>query len=110
MSHQVLSTDWAEDDLVAIYNYLVHEASIETADDILDALELACMNLKQFPDRGHVPPELEQIGIFDFREIHCKKYFRIVYEVTGNRVFVHGVLDGRRDLQEILQHRLLRQA
>ena len=59
------------------------------------------------PERGHIPPELERIGVFGFREIHFKPY-RIVYEIERKGVFIHCVLDGRRDLQELLESRLLR--
>ena len=31
-----------------------------------------------------------------------------IYQIEGQTVFVHCVLDGRRDLQELLERRLLR--
>jgi toxin ParE1/3/4 len=43
----------------------------------------------------------------EFREIHFKPY-RIIYQIIDKRVFVHCVLDGRRDLQELLERRMLR--
>ena len=57
--------------------------------------------------RGHPPPELERIGMLDFKEIHYKPY-RIIYEIYKSEVFVHCILDGRRDLQELLHKRVLR--
>ena len=59
------------------------------------------------PGRGHVPPELERIGVRGYLEIHFKPY-RIFYQIAGRKVFVHCVLDGRRALQEVLERRLLR--
>jgi len=50
---------------------------------------------------------LDKMGIREFREIHFKPY-RIVYSIHENEVFVHCVLDGRRDMQTLLQQRLLR--
>jgi len=41
------------------------------------------------------------------REIHVKVY-RIMYQITGDDIFVHCILDGRRDIQDLLQKRLLR--
>ncbi|MQY63133.1 MAG: type II toxin-antitoxin system RelE/ParE family toxin, partial [Calditrichaeota bacterium] len=66
-----------------------------------------CLGLEEFPDRGHVPRELAAIDVYDYLEVHYKP-FRIVYQVVGKDVFVHCVLDGRRDMQELLQRRLLR--
>jgi toxin ParE1/3/4 len=50
---------------------------------------------------------LERLGVLEYREVFFKPY-RIIYEVAGASVFVHCVLDGRRDLRDILQQRLLR--
>jgi toxin ParE1/3/4 len=53
-------------------------------------------------------PELGRIGIaHEFRELIFKPY-RIIYSVTRSEVFVHCILDGRRDLQDLLEEKLLR--
>ncbi|MFW6131795.1 MAG: type II toxin-antitoxin system RelE/ParE family toxin, partial [Candidatus Aminicenantaceae bacterium] len=57
--------------------------------------------------RGHVPPELERIGVYSYKEIHFKPY-RIICEVSESIVYIHCVLDGRRSLQELLEKRILR--
>lgn len=54
-----------------------------------------------------MPPELDRIGVTTYREVHFQPY-RIIYEFSGPEVFIHGVLDGRRDMQSLLQRRLLR--
>lgn len=107
MKYRVLVLAEAEDDIVDIYNYIALADGIERADHILSELQASCEKLNGLPRRGHVPPELETLGIRDFREIHFKPY-RIIYEVVGRRVYVYAVLDGRRSLQELLERRLLR--
>ena len=97
----------AEKDLLDIYQYIAINDSVEQADRLLDHLEGTVQKLETFPMRGHTPPELERIGVFDFKEIHYKP-FRIIYEIRKSEVFVHCVLDGRRDLQELLQKKILR--
>jgi len=57
--------------------------------------------------RENFPPELERIGVYDYREVFFKPY-RIIYQISGSEVYVHCVLDGRRDMQTLLQQRLLR--
>jgi toxin ParE1/3/4 len=59
------------------------------------------------PQRGHCTPELVKIGIRDFRELHFKPY-RIIYSIHGQEVIVKSVLDGRRDMQTLLQQCMLR--
>jgi toxin ParE1/3/4 len=65
------------------------------------------MKLETMLLRGHIPPELERIGVLEFREIFFKPY-RIIYQVIRSDVYFHCVLDGRRDLQDLLQRRVLR--
>jgi toxin ParE1/3/4 len=82
-------------------------ATESPADALLAPIERVCAGLARFPLRGHVPPELERIGVFEFREVHARPY-RIIYEIVGRAVHVHAVLDGRRALQDLLARRLLR--
>src|SRR3989337_3007709 len=96
----------AESDLLDIYRYVARNDSVERADGLLENLEKTIMKLETMPLRGHFPPELERIGVLEFREIFFKPY-RIIYQVAGGSVFIHCVLDGRRDLLDILQQRLL---
>ena len=97
----------AEQDIVDIYNYISLNESVERARYLLEKIEAACLGLIEYPDRGHVPPELERIGVYHYREIHFKPY-RIIYEIGEKEVYIHCVLDGRRSLQELLERRLLR--
>jgi toxin ParE1/3/4 len=71
------------------------------------SLEATCLRLDQYPARGNVPKELLSLGINDFREAHWKPY-RIIYRIVGQRVVIYCVLDGRRNMQTLLQRRLLR--
>ena len=105
--YNVVFDNSAEDDLYEIYTYVALNDSIERADKLFTLLRSTCIKLKILPLRGHIPQELFGIGVVEFREIHCKPY-RIFYSIENNTVQVHCVLDGRRDIQTILQERSLR--
>ena len=107
MKYSVHLTAEAEGDLLDIYHYVSLNDSPKKAEDLLAQLEGSCQQLENNPRRGHVTPELERIDVLDYREVHCHS-FKIIYEIISKKVYVHCVLDGRRDLQEILQMRLLR--
>jgi toxin ParE1/3/4 len=107
MNFNVQMLPEADDDLVDIYHYVANHDSIGQADKLLDSLELKCTSLINNPERGHSVQELERIHATGFREIHFKPY-RIIHQITGNAVFIHAVIDGRRELQELLERRLLR--
>jgi len=97
----------AEMDIDGLYAYVKRNDSEEKAEQLFLNIEQTTRSLQTLPLRGHYPPELERLGILEYREIFFKPY-RIIYEVIGESVFIHCISDGRRDLQDILQSRLLR--
>jgi toxin ParE1/3/4 len=107
MKYSVYLISDAEDDILEIYNYILRHDSAEKADFVFRKLQEVCNSLETMAMRGHIPPELDRISIHDYLEIHFKPY-RIIYQISANKVFIHCVLDGCRDLQELLQRRLLR--
>ena len=78
----------AEQDIIDIYDYIALSDSIEKAEYFFRNIEEKCLSLSELPNRGHFPPELERIGIFEYREIHFKPY-RIIYQVSESKVYVH---------------------
>ena len=105
--YRVRVSEEAEQDLIDIYRYLAIHDSVEKAAYILEQLEQLCSSLAELPVRGHIPPELDRIGVTNYREVHFKPY-RVIYEVIGQDVFVHRILDGRRDMQSLLERSLVR--
>jgi toxin ParE1/3/4 len=97
----------ADEDLFEIYKYVAMYDSIDKAENLLAGLEEKCNSLRDFPERGHLPPELDRIGIKIYKEIHFKPY-RIIFQIIKKDVYIHCILDGRRDLMDLLQKRLLR--
>ncbi|MCJ7812525.1 type II toxin-antitoxin system RelE/ParE family toxin [bacterium] len=97
----------AEEDILDIYNYIAISDSKDKAETLFQKIKDSCLSLSEFPKRGHIPPELERIGIIEYREIHFKPY-RIIYQVVESNVYIHCILDGRRELQELLEKRIIR--
>jgi toxin ParE1/3/4 len=107
MKYKVVFDLQAKLDIKEIFLYVAVNDSMQSANKLLDALEETCYKLEKYPNRGHVPPELRTTGIKSYLEIHYKPY-RIIYEIENNIVYVHSVIDGRRNIQEILSNRFLR--
>jgi toxin ParE1/3/4 len=106
-SFSVFLLSGAQQDLLQLHKYVALNDSLDKADRLMDDLQRTCSRLKTMPERGRIPPELERIGIREFRELILKPY-RIIYSMAKNQVLVYCVLDGRRDLQDLLEKRLLR--
>lgn len=105
--YKILIDPKAKQDLKEIFIYIAANDNILKANKLLDSLENTLYKLEKIPERGHIPPELKQTGIKRYLEIHYKPY-RIIYEVDNYNIYIHCILDGRRNIQEILSERLLR--
>ena len=106
MAYEVLLTAGAEQDLEDIYDTIAESDSPAKADYVLTRLLEAADRLAAFPDRGAHPKELQALGIREYRQTFFKPY-RLIYRVTGRQVFIYLITDGRRDMQSLLQRRLL---
>ena len=106
MPFAVLLTNDAARDLEALYDYIALHDAPQKADYVLEQIEKAFSRLSEFPERGTYPKELAALGIREYREIFFKPY-RIIYRIMDKDVYVLLIVDGRRDMQTLLQRRLL---
>lgn len=97
----------ADTDITAIFEYLLDAAGLETAEAFVEELAEAIRSLESFPGRGKYPPEFLSEGITLFRELQCPPW-RIFYQVVDDEVWVVAVLDGRRNIAQLLPERLAR--
>jgi toxin ParE1/3/4 len=106
MTFEVFVTDDAARDLDELDDFIQQQDGWERAGQVLDEIEKIFAGLSELPERGACPKELLDLGIREFREVFYKPY-RIIYRVLGLNVYVLLIVDGRRDLQAVLQRRLL---
>ena len=99
-------TRGAEIDLEALHDFILVHRSAEQADALLDRMLAAVDSLESFPLRGPVSKELDALGIREFRQTLVEPYL-LIYRVVGRTVFVLVIADGRRDMQALLERRLL---
>jgi toxin ParE1/3/4 len=106
MPFGVLLTHDAMRDLEELYDYIDLHDVPQKADYVLEQIEKALSGLSKFPKRGVYPKELLALGIHEYREIFFKPY-RIIYRIMDRKVYVLLIADGRRDMQTLLQRRLI---
>ncbi len=105
-SFQVIWTKNAELDLEEIIEYIKTE-SVKVAKNIFFEIKEECNNLSIFPLSRRVVPELQHIGILQYRELIYKRW-RIVYKIEAKKVYILIVIDSSRDIEDILFRRLLK--
>ncbi len=105
---EVMFTRHAEKDLLDIFTFLAERAGPDIAETILDRFIQARDSLRELPDRGRIPPELQRVNVLSYREIQVAPY-RVIYQANkaAHAVYIHVVADGRRNFTELLQERLL---
>lgn len=99
----------AERDLSGIYRRRLTQRGAEGgggADALLDDLVEAIESLASHPAMGPVVPELDGLGIREFRQL-SRAPFRIIYLPEAEHVTVLVVADSRRDFRTLLSERLL---
>lgn len=106
MSRPVNFTHGAERDLFGIYDYVAEHDSPQKADQLLDHLQKLINNLSENPERGTFPKELVQLGIREYRQVYFKPY-RVIYRALQTQILIYLIVDGRRDMQSLLERRLL---
>ena len=83
-----------------IYNYVANYDSITKGKNLLNKLKKTCQSLSTFPYRSLFPPELERIGVFEYKEIHYKPY-QIIYQIIESSVYIHCVFRCSKKLRRI---------
>jgi plasmid stabilization system protein ParE len=107
MSYKIIILHSAEQDLKELKSYIVKNFSHATWQTTYDQLKKAIRNLKDFPHVGSTPDELEKLNLSQYRQI-LSGMNRIIYEVRQDTIFIHIIVDGRRDIKSLLTRRLLR--
>ena len=103
---EIIVSEFAEEDLNEIVDYYFSR-SRDYVERIISEFEENVMALQKHPKSGRTVPELERQGITKYREL-IQEYYRIIYEISGNKVIVHTIIDGRRNFEEIIISKLSR--
>lgn len=99
----------ADKDIAGIIRFTYRREGSAMTRGMLKRFRTAKEELRTLPERGRIVPELRSINILIYRELQIPPY-RMMYQISEpeNTVFIHIVVDGRRDLSELLQARLLK--
>ncbi|MDR5784663.1 type II toxin-antitoxin system RelE/ParE family toxin [Caballeronia sp. LZ065] len=105
LKYRVLPT--ARIGIDGLRSYIVRTFGWETWLQTSEHLQATITQIRQFPESGHIPPELEGFANETYRQVLSGKN-RIIYQVRSDVLYIHIVCDTRRDLQALLQRIVLR--
>jgi toxin ParE1/3/4 len=98
--------DDAARDLDEIYAHAHLQGQSGQADLLLDRIAEAIRRAAESPQSCPPPKELLNLGARDYRDATVDRY-RLIFTVIDDAAFVVLITDGRRDLQSLLERRLL---
>lgn len=96
----------ASDDLFDIIDYIKNKSGKIMAHDIYTRIINQIESIDSFPESGRIIPELMAIGIRDLREL-IESPWRILYRITSNEIQIISVIDGKRNVEEILYKKII---
>ncbi|WP_304226598.1 type II toxin-antitoxin system RelE/ParE family toxin [Gracilinema caldarium] len=106
MKKKIVWSQDASDDLFNIVSYIKEKSGTTIAYEIYHRIINHVEKIDLFPESGRVVPELISIGILDIREI-IETPWRIFYRVTESEFQIISVIDGRRNIEEILYKKVI---
>lgn len=104
-TYQVFWTQTAQQDLKRIIEYIATDSEMQARRVYLSIKDKAD-NLRQLPLQGRIVPELRYYSILAYRELISPPW-RIIYKTEENKVWVLAVIDGRRNVEDILLDRFI---
>lgn len=99
MSHRVIFSPEAEEQLVALYRYIADAASSDIAAQYTEAIVGYCESLCTFPHRGTMRDDVRP----GLRITNYKKRVVIAFSVDLEQVSIIGIFYGGQDYKTILQ-------
>ena len=84
----------------------ISKTNLSYAVKVLDKIEENIRKLDTFPERNRIVPELEKYGYYLYREI-IVDHWKIIYKVENNFVYIMLIIDGRRNLEDLILKKIL---
>ncbi|NOQ46118.1 MAG: plasmid stabilization protein [Desulfobulbaceae bacterium] len=103
--YAVIWTKTAENDFLKIIEYIAQD-NPGNALKVLKKIKKKVAGLYSSPKRCRIVPELYDQGIAQYREMVIAPW-RVMYRISGSKVYVLSVLDSRQNIEDILLKRLM---
>ena len=95
MAFRVFFQPRAEADLLALYRHIAETSGLDVAGNYIDRIEIACMSLATFPNRGTKRDDLAP----GLRTIAFERRVTIAYRVQKTRVEILTIAYAGRDFE-----------
>jgi toxin ParE1/3/4 len=101
--------NWSKDageEFIEIISWYKHNVGKNAAQKIYSKINSQIEKLKDMPGIGKAVQILKDIGVNNYRQIVQDNWI-IYYRVEGRNIYIVSVIDGRRNLEEILYKKII---
>jgi toxin ParE1/3/4 len=106
MKHEVIWSKDAGDELIEIISYIKYNTGKITAEKIYKKITNEIKKVSENPGARRVSPLLKGFGIIDIHQFNIHPWV-IYYRVRKDTMEIITIIDGRRNLEEILYKKII---
>jgi toxin ParE1/3/4 len=106
MKYKIIWSKDAGEEFIEIISWYKYNAGKNIAQKIYSKINTQIKKLKDMPEIGRPVQILKDIGVNDYRQIIQDNWI-IYYKVEGQIINIISIIDGRRNLEEILYKKII---
>ncbi|MCL1832948.1 MAG: type II toxin-antitoxin system RelE/ParE family toxin [Leptospirales bacterium] len=106
MKHEIIWSKDAGDELVEIISYIKYNTGKITAEKIYSKIINEIKRAAENPKVRMLSPLLKELGINYIHQLNINPWI-IYYKAENNRMEIISIIDGRRNLEEILYKKMM---
>jgi len=106
MKHKVIWSKDAGDELIEIISFIKYNTGKITAEKIYTKIIDKVNQVSENPEGRRIAPLLREFGITYIHQINVSPWV-IFYKVEDKKMEIISIIDGRRNLEEILYKKIM---
>jgi len=106
MKYEIIWSKDAGDELVDIISYIKYNTGNITAKKINDKIMNEVERISENPEGRRIAPLLREFGINHIHQFNISPWI-IYYKLENNKMEIISIIDGRRNLEEILYKKIM---
>ena len=106
MKYDVIWSKDAGNELIEIISYIKYNTGKITAEKIYTKILNEVNRISKNPERRRISPLLREFGINYIHQFNISPWI-VYYKVENNKMEIISIIDGRRNLEEILYKKII---
>ena len=106
MKHKIVWSEDAGDELADIISFIKYNTGKITAEKIYSKIMNEVNRVSENPAGRRLAPLLRGFGINNIHQLNINPWI-VYYKVENNRMEIISIIDGRRNLEEILYKKIM---